>query len=84
MRKKGINGALYLILFIDDYSRMTWVSILKKKYEAFESFKVFKQVVENETKMRINFLSFNDGVEFTLNELKSFVKKRNQKKILNN
>ena len=49
MRTKGLEGELYFMLLIDDYTRMTWVCFLKKKSEAFECFKIFKEMVENET-----------------------------------
>ena len=35
------------MLVIDDYSRLTWVSFLKEKYEEFEKFKVFKVLTKN-------------------------------------
>ena len=62
MRTKGINGEVYFILFIDDYSK-TWVSFLNKKFEAFEIFKVFKKAVENETKLKIKCLRSDNGEE---------------------
>ena len=31
MRTKGLNGELYFLLFIDDYTRMTCVFFLRKK-----------------------------------------------------
>jgi len=37
------------MLIIDDFTRMTWVCLLKKKLEAFGYFKIFKALVENET-----------------------------------
>ena len=39
----------YFLLFIDDYSRKTWVYFLKQKSEAFEAFKSFKAFMENES-----------------------------------
>lgn len=36
-----INGERYFMLVIDDYSRMTWVTFFREKYEAFDRFKVF-------------------------------------------
>jgi hypothetical protein len=30
------------MLVIDDFSRLTWVSFLREKYDAFEKFKKFK------------------------------------------
>jgi hypothetical protein len=44
------------MLLIDDYTRMTAVSFLKKKYEEFRIFKIFKDMVENEIDWRIKFL----------------------------
>ena len=41
------------MLPIDDYTRMTQVCFLKKKSEAFECFKIFKEMVENETDLKI-------------------------------
>ena len=40
VRTKGLDGELYFMLMIDDYTRMTAVSFLKKKYETFECFKI--------------------------------------------
>jgi hypothetical protein len=42
------------MMLIDDYTRITWVSFLKNKSEAFEKFKAFKALVENETDRKSN------------------------------
>ena len=57
------------MLLIDDYTRMTWVCFLKKKSEAFEWFKIFKEMVENETDLKIKTLRSDNEGEFTSNEL---------------
>ena len=54
MRTKGLDGELYFMLMIDDYTRMTAISFLKKKIEAFECFKIYKELVENETDLKIS------------------------------
>jgi hypothetical protein len=56
------------MLLIDDYSRMTWVLFIKEKYEAFEKFKEFKSLVENETDLKIKCLRSNIRGEFISNE----------------
>jgi hypothetical protein len=38
------------MLIIDDYSKLTWVSFLKEKAEAFEKFKIFKALIETQTR----------------------------------
>jgi hypothetical protein len=42
---KILQGECYFILLIGDYTRMTWISFLKNKSEAFEKFKAFKGLV---------------------------------------
>jgi hypothetical protein len=49
------------MLLIDDYTRMTWVFLLKHKYEAFEKFNIFKAQVENEMDLRIKCLRSDRG-----------------------
>ena len=49
-RTKSLQGESYFMVFIDDFIRMAWVFFLKEKSEAFNKFKVFKTLVENETK----------------------------------
>jgi hypothetical protein len=44
------------MLLIDDYTRMTWVTFLKNKFEALDKFKAFKALVEDETEMKIKCL----------------------------
>jgi hypothetical protein len=53
------------MLIIDDYSRLTWVSILKEKSKAFEKFKVFKALTKNQTGKRLKATSFDRGGEFS-------------------
>jgi hypothetical protein len=45
---KGLKGESYFMLLVDDYTRMTTVFFLKNKSEAFENFKIYKEMVENE------------------------------------
>lgn len=59
------TGKLYFMLIIDDFSRMMWVSFLRMKYEAFEKFKEFKAVDENEIDCKIKIIRFDNGGEFT-------------------
>jgi hypothetical protein len=42
MPVKSLGGSLYYVTFIDDYSRKTWLYILKTKDEVFYKFQEFK------------------------------------------
>ena len=50
---KGLKGEKYFMLLVDDYTRMTAYCFLKNKSEAFEKFKIYKKMVENEMDSRI-------------------------------
>ena len=67
-RSKGLNGEEYFMLLVDEFTRMTWVCLLKRKSEDFECFKIFKELVENEVELRIKCLRSDNGGEFTSKE----------------
>jgi transposase InsO family protein len=69
---KGLKGERYFMLLVDDYTRMTAVFFLKNKSEAFENFKIYKEMVENEMDSRIKFLRFDNGGEFTSKEFMDY------------
>jgi hypothetical protein len=47
---------------------MTWVAFLKNKSKAFENFKAFKDLVDNEIELKIKCLRSDNGGEFMSNE----------------
>jgi hypothetical protein len=53
------------MILIDDYTRMTTVLFMNKKSEAFKHLKIYKEMVETKTKLKIKFLRSNNGGEFT-------------------
>ena len=71
-RKRTPRGEEYLILFIDDFSRFVWLGLMKHKDEAFEKFKSFKALVENESGYKIKCLRSDRGGEFTSNDFFDF------------
>jgi len=50
------SGKRYLLVLVNDFSRKTWIYFLAYKSEAFETFKNFKNLVENEAKTAIHGL----------------------------
>lgn len=44
---KYLEGSLYYVSFVDDYSHKIWIYLLKKKYEVFGKFQEFIAQVEN-------------------------------------
>jgi transposase InsO family protein len=60
------------MLLVDDYTRMNVVCFLKNKSEAFEKFKIYKEMVENEMDSRIKCLKSDNGGEFTSKEFMDY------------
>ena len=58
----SLGGYEYYVIFIDDYSKRTWIYFLKTKGEVFSRFKEFKALVEKQTGRKIRVLrSDSDG-----------------------
>ena len=64
----SMNGSKYFLTFIDDCSRYCWIYFLKKKYEVFETFKIFKSLAENTLGKKIKSLISDNGGEYIKRE----------------
>jgi transposase InsO family protein len=72
----------YFIIFIDYFSRITWVYFLKEKSEVFFVFKKFKVLVENLSDERIKTLRSDRCGEFTSNEFMNFCEEKGVRRFL--
>jgi transposase InsO family protein len=63
----------YILTYIDDYTRMCWLYLLKQKSQAFETFKSFHLWIENETQFRINTLRTDNGGEYKSNKFENYL-----------
>ena len=63
-----MNGSNYIMNFIDDFSRYTWVFFLKKKSEVCEKFLELKALIENASGLKIKILRSDNGGEYSSNE----------------
>ncbi|KAM1857747.1 hypothetical protein ACFX14_007820 [Malus domestica] len=68
----SFGGNLYVITFIDDFSRKVWVYFLKEKSEAFQAFKDFKAEVEKFVSLPIKSLRTDCGGEYLSNEFQKY------------
>ena len=67
MPSTSLRGYVYYVSFIYDYSRKTWIYLLKGKNEVFGKLKEFKVLVENLSEKKIKILRLDNGGEFTSN-----------------
>ena len=74
MNVTSVGGSRYFIIFIDDKTRMTFISFIKTKNEVFEKFKDFKALVENQQCKRIKRLRSDNGGEYTSKKFEDYLK----------
>ena len=69
MPTTSMNGSRYILTFIDDFSRYTWVFFIKKKSEILEKFTKLKALIENASGKKIKILRYDNGGEYICNDL---------------
>ncbi|KAK9066710.1 hypothetical protein SSX86_014033 [Deinandra increscens subsp. villosa] len=67
-RTQTLGGGRYFLSIVDDYSRRVWVYVLRNKSDAYQRFKDWMALVENQTGRRVKKLRTDNGLEFC-NEL---------------
>jgi len=70
MNISSVGCNKYFLTFIDDFSRKTWIYLLKSKDEVFHSFKIFKAFVERESDRLIKMVRSDGGGEYKSNKFK--------------
>ena len=71
----SLGGKHYFVTFVDDFSKRVWVYTLKSKDEVFETFLVWKKMVENQTERKIKVLRSDNGTEYRNDQFLIFCKK---------
>lgn len=59
----SLNGSSYYVTFIDDATRKTLVYCIRNKYDVFDTFMEWKDLVENETGNKLKCLRSDNGAE---------------------
>ena len=59
-----MGGVAYLVTFIDDFSRKTWVYSLRRKDEVLSVFKHFVTLVETQIGKKVKCLCLDNGGEY--------------------
>ncbi|KAK9093736.1 hypothetical protein Scep_025205 [Stephania cephalantha] len=59
-----INGARYFALFVDDFSRFSWLYLLPSKDQLISAFIQFKTMAEKQLESSIKILQTDGGGEF--------------------
>ena len=60
----SVSGMKYFVTFIDCYSRMTWVYLMRHKDEVFQCFKTFYALVKNQFNVQVQVIRIDNGTEY--------------------
>jgi transposase InsO family protein len=59
----------FVLIFVDDFSRFTWIYFLRQKSEVFQHLKDFKALVETQSGKKIKVLRTDNGGEYVNHEI---------------
>ena len=71
----SLGGGGYFVTFIDDATRYSWVYIIKKKSDVFDTFCNWKSMVEKQYESKIKILRSDNGGEYTSKLFEAYLKK---------
>ena len=60
----SLDGFKYYVIFVDHFTRYTWLYLLKRKSDVFEVFRKFKVLVENQFRQKLRTLYMDNGGEY--------------------
>lgn len=69
-----VCGFKYYVLFIDDFSKYTWMFPLHSKSNVFHTFRLFKLKVENLLSSKIKMFKTDGGGEFLNNQFQTLLR----------
>jgi IS30 family transposase len=63
-RTSSLGGKKYILVIVDDYSRYTWVLLLREKFDAFEAAQQLFKKIQIELNSHIMKIRSDHGKEF--------------------
>ncbi|KAI5327777.1 hypothetical protein L3X38_027173 [Prunus dulcis] len=70
---ESFDGYRYYVTFVDDFSRVTWLYLLKFKSEVMDAFKNFHNLVMNHFSSQIHILRSDNGTEYTSKNMTNYL-----------
>ena len=69
------SGCRYYVLFIDDFSKHTWIYPMRQKSEVFRHFQTFKNEVEKATGRHVRCLRSDGGKEYFSDDFTAYLRR---------
>jgi hypothetical protein len=68
----SVSGVRWFIIFIDCYTQMTWIYMLKHKSEVLRCFQDFHKLISNQFNAKVQINHTDNGTEYVNNEFMSY------------
>ena len=63
-RTESLSGQRYIMVVVDDFTRYTWVVLLRSKSDTLENIKALCTRLQNEKSLKIDRIRSDHGKEF--------------------
>ena len=67
------TGFRYFVTFVDDYSRTTWLYIMKNRFELFSYFRTFYAEIHTQFHVNVQSLRSDNAKEYVSKQFQSFM-----------
>ena len=74
-RTESLGGKRYIMVVVDDFTRYTWVILLRSKSDAPEHIETLCTRLQNEKSLKIDRIQSDNGKEFENSYMESFCTK---------
>ena len=65
------GGSRYFVIFVDDFSRYTWIYLFKNRYELYQIYHDFTKMIETQFSKPIKVLRSDNAQEYKAHEFTS-------------
>lgn len=69
----AVSGAKWFVTFIDCFTRMTWIYMMKHKNEVIKCFQDLHKMVNTQFNAKVRILRFDNGTEYGKSEFESYL-----------
>jgi hypothetical protein len=67
------NKFHYFVTFVDDFSRMTWLFLMKNRSKLFSIFQIFRNMIKTQFSQKIRILRSDNAKEYTSSSFASYL-----------
>ena len=67
------GGSRYFVIFMDDFSRYTWIYLFKNRFELYQMYRDFTKMIETQFSKAIKVFRFDSAQEYKAHEFTSIL-----------